>query len=161
MGEEGGGTWGDLGLMGGGGAGRSGAGLTGGGLSGGGGAVRSGAGLVGAGGAGRSGAGLAPSRLRMLPSGGDGGGDGGGVSGITMGVGELLGLAGGEGSGLSGASGSGGLEGRNGDTHLARLRGDSSVSSSSPPSLVLFWLRLTLCPLKLSGADTVPSVWYT
>lgn len=136
MGEGGGGTWGDLGLLGGGGAGRSGAGLTGGGLS--------GAGLVGTGGAGRSGAGLAPSRLRMFPSGGDGGGDGGGVSGMTMGVGEFLGLAGGEGSGLSGASGNGGLEGRDGDTHLARLRGDSSASSSSPPSLVLFWLRLIL-----------------
>lgn len=104
MGEEGGGTWGDDGLMGGGGAGRSGAGLRGGGLSGGGGAVRSGAGLVGAG---RSGAGLALSPLRMLAS----GGDGGGVSGITMDVGDSLGLDGGEGSGLAGASGSGGLGG--------------------------------------------------
>lgn len=147
MGEGGGGTWGDLGLLGGGGAGRSGAGLTGGGLS--------GAGLLGTGGAGRSGAGLPPSCFRMFPS----GGDGGGVSGIRIGVGEFLGLAGGEGSGLSGASGNGGLEGRDGDTHLARLRGDSSVSSFSPPSLVLFWLRLTLCPVKPSGADTVPFVW--
>lgn len=75
---------------------------------------------------------------------------------FTMGVGDVLGLA----------AGGGIRQWRDGETHRARLRGESSPSSSSSP-LPLLQQRVTPCPVAVelpgaggaAGADTVPSVW--
>lgn len=103
--------------------------------------------MIGLGGAGLSGAGRMASGVEGAGRWGAGksGGDGGGESGKILG--EVLGLCGGEGSGLAGLSGTAGVTLR-GETHLER-------DESGEPSMLrlALFLLLPLCVAPEAPAD--------